>query len=179
MKKKGRYKLVLKPLSEINKEIRTKFIDLVNSGSTTLPEVEKILQGPPYNKSHGTIYNIMRECEQNKQIITWQENGVTHLDIPPIISRPLMAMLMWVLSILLIGLILDLVLPPKSYSDFFSFLMGLYDTSSGFIFSHLFMTIALFSAISVISMSIFWWNSDRNGNGIGKKKIKKHINKMD
>jgi hypothetical protein len=172
MKEKGRYKLVLKPQNEINKEIRDKFIDLVNSGIATLPEVEKILQGPPYNKSHGTIYNLMRECEFNKQVITWQENGVTHLDIPPIISRPLKAMLIWVLSILILGLMLDLFLPPKTYSDLFAFLMGLYDTDSGFVFLHLFMTIALFSAISVITISIFWWFFESKKNGKGKKKTK-------
>jgi len=162
--KKGRYKLVLKPQAEINQEVKEKFVDLVNSGVTTLPGIEKILQGPPYNKSHGTIYNIMRECEQNKQIITWQEKGMTHLDIPPVVSKPVKATLISVFILLVLGLLLDVFIPAQWYTSLCVLLVGVYDTGSGLVFFHFFTAMMMFAAVAVTALGFFWWHSEHKKN---------------
>lgn len=88
-----RVKLTFLSEREINDRAEQKILDMIddaylNGGEITQPEIEKTLKKPPYKMPHSTICHKLKKLEEQKTIISWQENGVNHFDFAPKIPKP-------------------------------------------------------------------------------------------
>ncbi len=162
---KGHYKLTLRKASDIKMDAKTRFLDLVNKGTTKLTDIEKKLK-VEYDVSHGTVFKIKDELIQEKEIyVRLEKGGIAYIDIIPLLPRPYRIALYWVLIVVLGSMLLDFVIPVEIWQGY-AYLFGIYSQQKILVI-HPMLPLALASSITVVIMAFFWRRSEKkNGNKI-------------
>ena len=109
-----RCRLAFLSQTETWERAENRIIDLIDEAyrrgkNITQPDIEKVLSSPPFNFSHGFVCKKLKQLEKEKKIRCWQERGVNHFDLPPLIPEPFK--LAALVSALIIGVstIIDVV----------------------------------------------------------------------
>jgi hypothetical protein len=157
-RKKGHYKLALRKASDIKLDAKTRFLDIVNKGTNKFSDIEKQLT-KELNVSHGTAVNIRDGLLEEKEIITWQEKGITYVDITPFLPRPYKVALYWILIVTISSMILDIIIPGEIWQNY-AFLFGIYSQEK-IIVIHPMLPLALASSITVFFVAFLWRRSEK------------------
>lgn len=107
-------KLTFLSQTEIIERAERKIIDMVDEayrkGNTvTQPDVEKMLSAPPYKFSHGFICKKLKQLQCEKKIRCWQEGGVNHFDVPPLIPEPIKLAILVTAIVIGVSTMIDVV----------------------------------------------------------------------
>lgn len=154
-----RHKLVILSESEISERAKQKIIELMDDAyrkgeNITQRDVEKILSKPPYNMSHGFICKKIKQMRRIKKIISWQQNGVNHLEFAPKIPYPFKIAVIFSVIVFVMGVFFDVSISPSIASPYAYMYENEVVEYSPFAFQGI--TIAVFMIFSFFFMAWFW-----------------------
>lgn len=106
------YKVTFLKQSENVKRAENEILDMIDEAyrrgkKITQPDIEKILTSKKYNFSHAFVCKKLKEMQKAKIVRCWQENGVNHFDLPPLIPEPFKLAIFVATIIILVSTMID------------------------------------------------------------------------